>query len=341
MRSRRGGIVWTVALGLCTFACGKSGASGTAVATSNTQSQECAGAPPLAQKASYKIGFVQIYEPTNAYTIANSADYVAEAKKRGYTLIYEPPTTANEAEQIARVKALIDAKVDAIVIKPLAASLPTVIAARKACIPVFTESRFFDSPPAVAGTDYITHVGTDSALQGQAVAEWLNKTKGGKASILELEGTPGTSSGVGRKKGFEAEVATHAGLKILASRAANFDRDMAREVTKGLLKEYPTADVIYAANDPMILGALAAVKDSGKVPGKDVILLSIDGFKESVEHVIDGSIAAIVFNDPRLAAVTYDTIERYATGWVPPPRVVVKGPIVDSTNAKTMISEAF
>jgi ribose transport system substrate-binding protein len=341
MRSRRGGIAWALTVCLCSIGCSKSGSSGTAASTSNTQAAECAAAPPLTQKPSYKIGFIQIYEPTNAYTIANSADFVAEAKKRGYTLIYDAPTTADPAEQIARVKALIDAKVDAIVMKPLAQSLPITIAARKACIPVFTESRFFDSPPAAAGTDYITHVGTDSAGQGQAMAEWLAKAKGGKASILELEGTPGTSSGVGRKNGFEKEVATHPGLKILASRAANFDRNTAHDVARDLLKEFPTADVIYAANDQMVLGALAAVKESGKVPGKDIILLSIDGFKESVEHVIDGSIAAIVFNDPRLAAVTYDTIERYATGWVPPPRVVVKGPIIDSSNAKTMVAEAF
>jgi ribose transport system substrate-binding protein len=341
MRSRRSRIALALTLGICGFGCSKSGSPGTAATTSNTPTQECTAAPPLAQKPSYKIGFIQIYEPTNAYTIANSADFVAEAKKRGYTLMYEAPTTADPAEQIARIKALIDAKVDAIVMKPLAQSLPITVAARKACIPVLTESRFFDSPPAVAGTDYITHVGTDSAVQGQTMAEWLNKAKGGKASILELEGTPGTSSAVGRKKGFDTEIATHPGLKILASRAANFDRNMAHDVAKDLLKEYPTADVIYAANDPMILGALAAVKESGKVPGKDIILLSIDGFKESVEHVIDGSIAAVSFNDPRLAAVTYDTIERYATGWVPPPRVVVKGPVIDSTNAKTMISEAF
>src|SRR5262249_35913875 len=106
-------------------------------------------------------------------------------------------------------------------------------------------------------------------------------------------------------------------------------------------KEFPTADVIYAANDGMVLGALAAVKESGKVPGKGVILLSIDGFKESVQHVIDGWIAAVVFNGPHLAAGPVCPIARYATGWVPPPRVVVKGPVIDGTNAKTMISEAF
>jgi ribose transport system substrate-binding protein len=326
---------------VCAISCDRSGSSGAAAGAVNTPSQECAGNPPLAQKAGYRIGFVQIYEPTNAYTIANSQDFVAEAKKRGHTLVYEPPTTADAAEQVARVKALVDAKVDAIIIKPLAPTLPSVIAARKACIPVFTESRFFDPSQATAGTDYVTHVGTDSELQGQAIAEWLIKNRAGKANILELEGTSGTSSAIGRKKGFDAQIAAQPGMKLLASRSANFDRDTARTVTKELLKAYPTADVIYAANDGMVLGALAGVKDAGKVPGKDVILLSIDGFKEAVEHVVDGSIAAILFNDPRLAAVTFDTIERYGAGWAPPPRVVVKGPIIDGTNAKTMISEAF
>jgi ribose transport system substrate-binding protein len=232
--------------------------------------------------------------------------------------------------------------VDVIVVKPLASLAPLFVAARKACIPVFTESRFLsDASQAVPGVDYVAHIGTDSVVQGQSIGEWLTKAKHGKANILEIEGATGSSPAIGRKKGFDERIADQPGMKILASESGDFDRKKGHDVTKALLARYSNADVVYTANDFMALGALDAIRESGKVPGKDVLLVSIDGFKEAVQHVIDGSIAAISFNSPKLGAITMEAIERYAAGEHVPTRVVVRGPIIDSTNAASMLSEAF
>jgi ribose transport system substrate-binding protein len=329
---------------VCATGCGKSGCATSGTAEGSTKAKECEGAPPLAPKTAYTVGFVQLYEPGNAYTAANTEDFLGEAKKRNYKLFYNPPTKPDAAEMASRVQALVDAKVDAIIMKPVgdsAAVAQVVIGARKACIPVFTESRFFDPAQASPGVDVVAHVGTDSVLQAQTLADWLIKATQGKATILELEGTAGASTAVGRKKGFDTQIATQPGMKIVASQPANFDRTMAHDLTKQLLAQFPTANVIYTANDMMALGALAGIKDAGKTPGKDVLLVSIDGFKETVGHVIDGSIAAIAFNSPRLGGVTFDTLEKYAAGERVPSRVVVRGPVIDKTNAAAMISEAF
>jgi ribose transport system substrate-binding protein len=265
---------------------------------------------------------------------------IAEAKKRGYTLVYQPPASADAAEQAARIDALIQAKVDAIILRGLPGMAPRAIAARKACIPVFTESRMLDAT-AVPGTDYVTHIGTDPVVQGQLIADWLIKATKGKAEILELEGTVGSSPAIGRKQGFDGRLATQPDMKVVASQTANFDRSTGHDVAKQLLEQHPTANVVYAHNDFMALGALAALKEAGKVPGKDVLIVSIDGLKEAVQSVLDGSIAAIEFNDPRLATLTLDTIEKYAKGERPPAKIVVKGPIIDRTNAASMVAEAF
>ncbi len=55
--------------------CSRSGCGGTA-AEGSTKPKECVGLPPLAAKASYAIGFVQLHEPGNAYTIANTESFV-------------------------------------------------------------------------------------------------------------------------------------------------------------------------------------------------------------------------------------------------------------------------
>jgi ABC-type sugar transport system substrate-binding protein len=67
----------------------------------------------------------------------------------------------------------------------------------------------------------------------------------------------------------------------------------------------------------------------------------VDGLKETVDHVLDGSMGATVFNNPRMGAITFATIEKYGSGHIIEPNVVVKGPVIDRANASAMISEAF
>jgi ABC-type sugar transport system substrate-binding protein len=320
--------------------CSKSNATENPSVGSVSALQECEGLPPPVRKDTYTVGFLTVYEPTNPYTVANTNDMVAEAQKRGYKLVFAPPTTPDVKEQVARMQALVAAKVDAIIARPLPDLAANVVDARKACIPVFTEGRAV-GPAAVAGKDFVTHIGTDAVIQGQTIATWLIKNRSKGASIIELEGTTGSSPAIGRKKGFDEQIATEPNMKIVASKSGNFDRTVGHDVALQLLKEHPKADVVFAHNDYMALGALAAVKESGKIPGKDIIIISIDGLNEAVRHVLDGTIAAVEFNDPKLGAVSFDTMEKYAARQMIPPKIVVRGPIIDSTNAPTMIAEAF
>ena len=316
--------------------CKPSGSGGAIGGSSGMATKECTGLPPLAQKASYTVGFVPIYEPDNEWGVTNTSDMIREAENRGHKLSYTPLSKGDAAEQVARMQALIDAKVDVIMLRPMDASAlaPSVVAARKACIPVFTENRFLDPTKAIPGTDYVTGIGADPVYQGELVAGWLIKSSGGNATIIELEGTAGSSSAIGRKKGFDTRIATQPGMRIVASQAADFERPKAHEVCKQLLSANPTATVVYTHGDVMALGALDAMKEVGKAPGKDMTVVSIDGLKEAVRHVIDGTIAAIAFNDPRFGAISFDTIEQYAKGQTIPPRVTVKGLIIDRTNAQ-------
>jgi galactofuranose transport system substrate-binding protein len=320
--------------------CGKSGSESHVERTAAPE-QGCRDLPPLAPKASYTVGFVQMYEPTNPYTLANTADMVAEAAKRAYRLVYTPPAKADIADMTARTRALIAAHVDAIVMRPLAALGPMATEARNACIPVFTEGRMLDPAGAVPGHDYVTHIGTDSVIQGQLIADWLIKATHSRANIVELEGTAGASPTLGRKKGFDRQISTQPGMTIVASESGDFDRTTGHDVAKKLMAQYPAANVIYAHNDYMALGALDAVRELGKAPGKDVLIVSIDGLKEAVQDVVDGSIAAIEFNDPKLAAISLDTMEKYASGQPISAKITIRGPVIDHANAAEMMAEAF
>jgi ribose transport system substrate-binding protein len=346
MRDRSRYLLWAVALAsnACAVnACSRSESTARVSPGQTAPASECAELPPLPKKPHYDVGFVQVYQPISPFRVTNTDDMTAEARRRGHRLKYEPPTSAEPSEQMARVQSLISQKVDAIVISPQDAALlaPAVVAARRACIPVFTENRALDATLAVAGKDYVTAIGPDTIAQGQVIADWLIKATGAHATILELQGTSGSSPAIGRTKGFDERVAAQPGMHIVASESADFDRAKGHDVTKRLLSQHPDAGAIYAQSDLMALGALAAARELGRTPGKDLLIVSIDGLKEAVQGVIDGSIAAIEFTDPRFGATTFDAIESYAAGKAIPSRIVVAGEVIDRTNAASMLARTY
>jgi ribose transport system substrate-binding protein len=308
-----------------------------------SQPRTCDGLPALAEKESYVVGFVQVYGSRNPWNIANTADMIAQAEKRGHRLVYNPPSSEGPEEQRERLRALIKARVDAIVLRPVDATslVPDVLAARDACIPVFTIIRLLDPALASAGKDYVTAISADGEVQGQMLADWLIKARDGRAQIVEVEGPPGASSAMDRKRGFDQRVAQQPGMQIVASKAGTFERESGHDTAKELLSLCPECNVVYAHNDNMALGALAAIRERGKAPGRDVMVVGVDGLREAVKDVMDGTMAATVFNDPRVGAITFTTIERYGKGNAIPRQIVVKGPVIDRNNAPTMIAEAF
>ena len=91
-------------------------------------------------------------------------------------------------------------------------------------------------------------------------------------------------------------------MEIVASQSGDFARDKGRQVAETLLQAHPEATAIYAHNDEMALGAIAAIEAAGKVPGKDIIVVSIDGEKDALQAIVDGKMGATVRVQPALRA---------------------------------------
>jgi ribose transport system substrate-binding protein len=293
--------------------------------------------------ATSKIGFVQLYEASGLWRTANTNSIVSEAQKRGYTLVYHPGTNDSAEEQVSRFQELIDAKVDAIIAAPHDETTisPMVVAARKACIPVFIEDRGVDQTVAIPGVDYVTALGSDMVREGQLAAQWLIAKTGGKANIVEFEGTVGSSAAVGRKKGFDTEIQSQPGMKILVSQTADFSVELGYTVAKDLMPKWPTADVIFSHNDGMSFGIIKALKELGKVPGKDIMIVSIDGTKDGAQDVKDGLIASITECNPKFGPVVFDAIEKYARGEKLPVSIMNTDRVFDSSNIDAYLPEAF
>ncbi|TSA87466.1 ABC transporter substrate-binding protein [Deinococcus detaillensis] len=297
--------------------------------------------PKLAQKASYKVGFAQT-ESNNPWRIAQTKSMQDEAKKLGHQLVYTD-AAGSTAKQVADVRSMIAQKVDAIFLspredKPLA---PVVAEARKAGIPVILLDRNIDPALSKAGTDYVTFVGSDFIKEGQRVADWLVKNAAGKTNIIELEGTTGASPANDRRKGFDDVIAKNPKFKIVASQTGNFARDTGRQVAETLLQAHPEANVIYAHNDEMAIGAVSAIQAAGKVPGKDILVLSIDGGKEAVQMVVDGKINYVVECNPRFGPKAFATLKEYAAGKKLPAKIINADRDYTPQSAKAGLAGAY
>ncbi len=318
-----------------------------------------AAPPPLEQKDVYKVGFSQV-EMNNPWRTAQTASMQDEAKKLGHELVYTD-AGGSEAKQIADVDSMIAQQVDLIFLaprseKPLAQA---VLKAKAAGIPVILLDRDVDHEIAEPGEDYVCFIGSNFIQEGARAAEWLAREMGGTATIIELEGTTGSSPAIDRQKGFRdylagtykpeensgTPAAMPAGgfpdMQIVASQTGDFARDKGRQVFETLYQANPTANAVYAHNDEMALGAIAALEAAGKVPGTDVIIVSVDGSRDALQAIIDGKLGATVECNPRFGPKAFETMAQYAAGEEIPVTIINPDRFFDESNAADLIDEAY
>ncbi len=299
------------------------------------------GLPKLADKKTYKVGFAQT-ESNNPWRLAQTASMKAEAERLGWQLVYTD-AAGSAAKQVADVNSMIAQGVDAIFLSPREEKplIPAVMAAKKAGIPLFLIDRNVDATLAKPGVDYVTFIGSDFIKEGTTAGEAMVKATGGKAVILELEGSTGASPANDRKKGFDDVIAKNPGMKIVASQTGNFNRDEGRKTAEALIQAHPEATAIFAHNDEMAIGAIAALEAAGKVPGKDVIIGSIDGEKDGLQAVIDGKMAYTVECNPKFGPAAYAAALKYAKGEALPASMTNTDRFFDKSNAAASIADSY
>jgi galactofuranose transport system substrate-binding protein len=298
--------------------------------------------PKLEQKDSYKVGFAQT-ESNNPWRIAETKSMQDQAAECGWETLVYTDAAGSAAKQVADVNSMIAQGVDIIFLAPREEKplIPAVMNAKRAGIPVILLDRNVDQNVAKAGTDYVTFIGSDFVDQGRRAAEWLVEATGGKAKIIELEGTVGSSPANDRKKGFDETIAKHPGMEILASQSGDFARDKGRQVMETLLQAHPDVTAVYAHNDEMAVGAIAALEAAGRKPGEDVLVVSIDGTRDAMKAITAGKMGVTVESSPFFGPIACETMKKYAAGEEIPAWVKVEDRIFTKDNAEAHIPDAY
>ena len=138
---------------------------------------------------------------------------------------------------------------------------------------------------------YTSFLGADNKLLGCSAAQYI-QTLNKAPRILELMGKLETSPAQERHKGFTEKINSMDNAVILASAVGDWTDEGGQRVTDSLLRLYPQANIIYAHNDRMAIGASKAAERLGQ--RKDISIISIDaspqiGLKAVHDSVIDAS----------------------------------------------------
>jgi simple sugar transport system substrate-binding protein len=303
--------------------------------TPNASQPEGGEKPEVKKKV--VVGFSQI-GAESAWRTANTDSIKSEAEKRGIDLKFDD-AQQQQANQIKAIRNFIAQGVDVIAFAPVVETGWEAVLreAQDAKIPVIVSDR----RPAVTEDLYVTFIGSDFIEEGRMAARWLVENMKRKAVIAEMTGTPGSAPANDRAKGFREVIEGNKSLEIVYSQTGDFRRDNGKKVMEALLKSPvgKKVNVLYAHNDDMAIGAIQAIKEAGKVPGKDIIVVSIDAIHDALQAIVDGDLSCSVECNPLLGPFLFDAIEATLAGKKLEKRTVIVDSMFTIENAATALPD--
>lgn len=313
-------------------------AQGTGAQIVQTQSsQTCTNPHPTKAKLSgMVVGFSQSENEQNPFRAAETKSVRDAAKQAGVARLLYTNANDNQAKQVADIESMISQGAKALIVAPLNATglQPALQQAAAKNIPVVTIDRQTAGTPC---RDFITFMGSDFLTQGKRAADILAKVTHGKAKIIEIQGAYGNSVETQRTEGFAAELKKHPGMTLLAAQTGNWSTTDAQRVTEQLLLAHPDVNAVYAQADVMALGAMTALRQAGKQPGKQVAIVSIDGTKDLVKAIADGQAQADVETNPRFGPQALQALQAWFDGKPVAQIIIMKDALYTAKNAATAL----
>ncbi|WP_427024620.1 ABC transporter substrate-binding protein [Aureimonas ureilytica] len=291
--------------------------------------------PAWAQDAAKKVVGVSIPAATHGW--AGGMNYFAQSSIEQMKATYPQldfvlATASDPAKQVNDIEDMLATrKIDALVVLPFESEPLTGpvqnVKASGAWVTVV------DRGLAVPGIENL-YVAGDNPGFGRVSGEFMASKlpEGGK--IVVLRGIPTTIDNE-RVEGFQKAVEGK-NVEILGMEHGNWNRDTAFTVMQDFLSKYPQIDAVWASDDDMAVGVLAAIEAAGR---KDVkFVLGGAGMKEMIKRTMDGD-AMIPANVTYPPAMIATAIEVTALGLVSKAPVsgkfVIGSTLVTPDNAKT------
>ena len=260
-----------------------------------------------------------------AYTAARlGADRVAV--RLGARIAHNVPGEPDDvAEQRALVERAIAERPDAAVFVPVHATAmsDSVRKLNAAGIPTVNYLN------RLAEGRFVTYVGSDDYRLARDIAAYLFQRIGGTGNIVVIEGMPDAVTSQERLRGFRDAARDSPGIRVAASRVADYQQETARQVTAELLAGLPRVDGILCANDVMALGAIEALEAAGRC----VPVIGVNAIPEAIAAIKSGKLLATVdFDAMAISSIATEAAIRHLRGERVPAEIILPVRIVDAAN---------
>ena len=278
----------TMVLGLA--ACGSKPAAETAKtkeaapAKEETKTEEAA---PAAESSGelIKVGIINNDPNESGYRTANDKDLKEMfTEANGYEASFA--YSLKNDEQITAAQKFIQDGVDYLLLSAAdTAGWDSVLKdAQDAGIRVILFDRTIDADPSL----YEASIVSDMAKEGQTAVDWLKGQNLSEYKIIHLQGVMGSAAQQGRSGALDAAVASD-GWTLVTQQTAEWNAEKAQQIVQSVIDSGESFNVIYAENDDMAKGAVAAL-DKANIAhgvGKDVVVMGFDCNKWALEELLN------------------------------------------------------
>lgn len=233
-----------------------------------------------------KVGIINLDPNESGYRTANVKNMQDTfTKENGYDANFY--YSQNNDEQIAQAQKYIQDGVDYLLLSAAdVAGWDSVLKdAQTAGISVI----LFDRVVNASEDLYVASVVSDMAKEGETAVNWLKSQNLSEYNIIHIQGTIGSSAQVGRTGALDDAVKND-GWKLVTQQGADWSEEKAQQIVQSVIDSGESFNVIYAENDGMARGAVAALDKANISHGVDgdVIVMGFDCNKFALQEVLEG-----------------------------------------------------
>ena len=285
-------VVASMAIGLS--ACSAGGGTGStqaptqAAPTEGTTAAAQTEAPVDTGDGLIKVGIINNDPNESGYRTANDRDMKATfTEENGYEASFF--YSLKNEDQIAAAQKFIQDEVDYLLISAAGTSGwdGVLEQAQKAGIKVILFDRTIDASEDL----YEASIVSDMAKEGEQAVTWLASQNLPEYKIIHIQGVMGSSAQIGRSGALDSKVAAEDNWTIVKQQTAEWSEETAQQIVQAVIDSGETFNVIYAENDNMAKGAVAAL-DKANIShgvGKDVIVIGFDCNTWALEEILAGN----------------------------------------------------
>ncbi len=232
-----------------------------------------------------KVGIINNDPNESGYRTANDADLKAMfTEENGYDASFA--YSLKNDEQIQAAQTFIQDEVDYLLLSAAdTAGWDSVLTdAQAAGIKVILFDRTIDADESL----YEASIVSDMAKEGETAVEWLAGQGLDEYNVIHIQGVMGSAAQQGRSGALDSKVESEDSWNIVTQQTAEWNAEKAQQIVQSVIDAGTAFNVIYAENDDMAKGAVAALDAAGisHGVGKDVIVMGFDCNKWALEELL-------------------------------------------------------